>query len=563
MSCSCFPFFSKKKGAVTASATEVKALDVKAAAPSVVAAWPLLPTVPNTAATTAVLPPAPPLSRLNQSHLWANMPTVGSLEPIESLGKGGFATVLLTRDQNARMMAIKKFPNIHDLCDEVSLLQFESPYIVAPLAVFFDRCSLAVEYMPKGSLYDLLKKEPSLNWEIRVGMMLDVCRGLQTLHQAGYAHRDIKSLNVVVDDFYRAKLADFNLVGPKDQLIVVGQYSHMAPELFFDAKEFIDHAISDIYSLGVLFFEMMRLPEDVSVHLGVDRLLRMYLQDKINGRHYLAMTTEAKHLCIQHEDQKDSVHVALLYELVLACVDLDPVKRPSLTMVIQRIDQHLKQFDSKSDYLRAPAAVARSLAPPPVESAYWWVENSLIYQMDYLLNLRTLENSNFSHYDDVVALYRIVPFREQGRLFSWLRSWASISSLPSEFTISLPNIKKFANCVAQLLLPNISHPDDQKFLLNLLRQLNGSSAVTVLPEQKVGIDLPQPIDMKQLNDVEVIRTACHWFSKQVFSHSVFFYEEAKARRMVKIREAMQMPAHRGAVLCATLVNEYMVGGVAF
>ena len=92
-----------------------------------------------------------------------------------------------------------------------------------------------------------------------------ICEALQYAHDQGVVHRDIKPENILLDKTGRVKIADFgiakmigrgetdvSLTGAKD---VVGTPHYMAPEQI-EKPQAVDHR-ADIYSLGVVFYEML------------------------------------------------------------------------------------------------------------------------------------------------------------------------------------------------------------------------------------------------------------------------------------------------------------------
>jgi len=100
------------------------------------------------------------------------------------------------------------------------------------------------------------------SWEIRYPQMLKIAlhtaRGLEYLHECNLIHRDLKSVNLLIDENFNAKVCDFGLsrvVAPKNQNMTgnVGTVSWIAPEVFekqpYDAK-------ADVYSFGVVMWEL-------------------------------------------------------------------------------------------------------------------------------------------------------------------------------------------------------------------------------------------------------------------------------------------------------------------
>ncbi len=120
---------------------------------------------------------------------------------------------------------------------------------------------IVMEYMPKGSLFNLLRSNQTLDWSTRYKMSLDMACGLAFLHAENILHRDLKSLNVLLDEHYHAKLTDFGLSKVKTETKTttktqqsVGSEGWIAPELTDpDGK---DSQKSDVFSMGITMWEI-------------------------------------------------------------------------------------------------------------------------------------------------------------------------------------------------------------------------------------------------------------------------------------------------------------------
>lgn len=142
----------------------------------------------------------------------------------------------------------------------VSLMGFvdEEPYM------------LIMEFIEKGNLSDFLKStNPDLDWLLKKQFAFQIAQGMLYLHDLNILHRDLKSLNVLLNKHLEIKLSDFGLASLKKEITeqsntnssggATGTFAWMAPELFNGEKNSKE---SDIYSFGIVCFEMTvhRLP---------------------------------------------------------------------------------------------------------------------------------------------------------------------------------------------------------------------------------------------------------------------------------------------------------------
>jgi serine/threonine protein kinase len=129
------------------------------------------------------------------------------------------------------------------------------------LGASLDRPNICIltEFMCKGNLSYVLKSEKDLSWAIKVKMALDAAEGMAYLHSCKppVVHRDLKSLNLLVDEGYNVKVADFGLskATSGDSLnSKVGSLNWCAPEILLRSSPFTP--AGDVYSFGMVLWEL-------------------------------------------------------------------------------------------------------------------------------------------------------------------------------------------------------------------------------------------------------------------------------------------------------------------
>lgn len=123
-----------------------------------------------------------------------------------------------------------------------------------------DIAFLVMELVRGGSLRELLRERGPMPPHAVAAVGIPVLGGLGTAHRAGLVHRDVKPENVLISDTGDIKVADFGLVravaeaGVTSASIILGTAAYLSPEQVTSTE--ID-ARSDVYSAGVLFFELL------------------------------------------------------------------------------------------------------------------------------------------------------------------------------------------------------------------------------------------------------------------------------------------------------------------
>jgi len=189
------------------------------------------------------------------------------------LGAGGFAVVYSVRDLNLkRTLAVKVLsPDViasHSVLERFrreaeTVAQLSHPNIV-PLHFIGqkdDLVYLVMQCVDGGSLADRLERERQLPVDDAIRIFQEVAGALAHAHKRGVVHRDIKPQNVLIDsETGRALVTDFGIARTAEggsltaTGMVVGTPAYLSPEQV--TGEASDHR-SDIYSLGVMMYEML------------------------------------------------------------------------------------------------------------------------------------------------------------------------------------------------------------------------------------------------------------------------------------------------------------------
>jgi len=124
---------------------------------------------------------------------------------------------------------------------------------------------MVLEFMPNGSLHELLhrKKDEPLAFVRKLAIATQITEGIEFLHgqKPPFVHRDLKSMNVILDFALNIKLCDFGLTQSMEKTHIsrrlgneIGSPRYMAPELF-DQRAKITEKV-DIWALGCLVLEI-------------------------------------------------------------------------------------------------------------------------------------------------------------------------------------------------------------------------------------------------------------------------------------------------------------------
>lgn len=191
---------------------------------------------------------------------------------IKRVGQGGMADVYLAQDTILQREVAIKILRGELSSDPVSLLRFKReaeaigqlshPNIVKIYDVGEEdgKQFIVMEFVEGKTLKQLIANRGALYKEEAVSIMKQLVSAVTAANEKGIIHRDIKPQNILVKDDGTVKITDFGIAATQDavqltqQDSIMGSVHYLAPEL---ARGEMANAQSDIYSLGIVFYELL------------------------------------------------------------------------------------------------------------------------------------------------------------------------------------------------------------------------------------------------------------------------------------------------------------------
>ncbi|CAN6862878.1 unnamed protein product [Brassica oleracea] len=218
-----------------------------------------------------------------------------------------------------------------------------------------DHLALIHEYVPNGDLRHHLSGKGGrsiINWGIRLRIALEAASGLEYLHIGcipAMVHRDVKTTNILLEEQFKARLADFGLsrsfpVGGESHVstMIAGTPGYLDPE-YYRTSRLTEK--SDVYSFGIVLLEMITNQPVIDQSRKKSHITQWVEFELISGDIRTIMDPNL-------QGDYDSHSAWRVLDLAMSCANPSSTKRPSMSQVVVELKECLAFENSRRNMKR-------------------------------------------------------------------------------------------------------------------------------------------------------------------------------------------------------------------
>ncbi|KAG7538579.1 Protein kinase domain [Arabidopsis suecica] len=293
------------------------------------------------------------------------------------VGEGGFGVVCHGTVNGSEQVAVKLLSQsstqgYKEFKAEVDLLLRVHHTNLVSLVGYCDEgdhLALIYEFVPNGDLRQHLSGKggkPIVNWATRLRISAEAALGLEYLHigcTPPIVHRDVKTTNILLDEQFKAKLADFGLsrsfpVGGETHVstVVAGTPGYLDPEYYQTSRL---GEKSDVYSFGIVLLEMITNQPVIDRNRRKSHITQ-WVGSELNGGDI------TKIMDPKLNGDYDSRSAWRALELAMSCADPTSARRPTMSHVVIELKECLVSENSRRNMSRG----MDSLSSPEVSMVF-------------------------------------------------------------------------------------------------------------------------------------------------------------------------------------------------
>ncbi|XP_027362515.1 LEAF RUST 10 DISEASE-RESISTANCE LOCUS RECEPTOR-LIKE PROTEIN KINASE-like 1.1 [Abrus precatorius] len=267
----------------------------------------------------------------------------------KQIGDGGFGTVYFGKLKDGREVAVKhlydhNYKRVEQFTNEVQILtrlRHRNLVSLYGCTSYQSRELLLVyEYIPNGTvgshLHGELAKPGFLPWTVRIKIAIQTASALTYLHASKIIHRDVKTNNILLDNSYCVKVADFGLSRLFSNDITHVSTAPQGTPGYVDPEYYQCYQLtskSDVYSFGVVLIELIsslpavdmnRQKDEINLsNLAIKKIRKSALSELVDPSLGFDSDNEVKRMIVQ------------VAKLAFQCLQPDRELRPSMDEVLQ------------------------------------------------------------------------------------------------------------------------------------------------------------------------------------------------------------------------------------